>query len=57
MSTLAVWLFVALGLALLGAVFLVVRAGVVLVRKLGSLGTEVQGLQDDLDVAVGSRLE
>lgn len=57
MSALAVWLFVALFVALVLAVVLVVRAGWVLVRKLGGLGREMNALRDDLDENVGSRLK
>ncbi|WP_158564046.1 hypothetical protein [Jiangella anatolica] len=57
MSALAVWLFVLLAIALVGAIALVVRAAWVLIRKLGALGTEMNALQDDLDETVGSRLK
>ncbi|WP_026876160.1 hypothetical protein [Jiangella gansuensis] len=57
MSTLAAWLFVLLGVALLGAIAWVVRAVVVLVRKLGRLNDEFQELHGDLDSAIGSRVE
>lgn len=56
-SALAAWLFVALAVALVLAVVLVVRSAWVLVRKLGALGREMNGLQDDLDETVGSRLK
>ncbi|SDT00068.1 hypothetical protein [Jiangella sp. DSM 45060] len=57
MSALAAWLFVALAVALVLAIVLVVRAGWVLLRKLGTLGREMNALQDDLDETVGSRLK
>lgn len=57
MSALAVWLYVALALALVLAVVLLVRSAWVLVRKLGGLGREMNALQDDLDETVGSRLK
>jgi hypothetical protein len=57
MSALAVWLFVALALGLVLAIVLLVRAAWVLVRKLGTLGREMNALQDDLDETVGSRLK
>ncbi|SEE82688.1 hypothetical protein [Jiangella alba] len=57
MSALAAWLFVALAVAFVLAIVLVVRAGWVLLRKLGTLGREMNALQDDLDETVGSRLK
>lgn len=57
MSALAVWLFVAVAVALVLAVVLVVRAAWTLFRKLGALGREMNALQDDLDETVGSRLK
>ncbi|WP_162605400.1 hypothetical protein [Jiangella ureilytica] len=57
MSALAVWLFVALAVALVLAIVLVVRAAWGLLRKLGTLGREMNALQDDLDETVGSRLK
>ncbi|TDE09496.1 hypothetical protein [Jiangella asiatica] len=57
MSTLAVLLFVLLAVALAGAVAWVVRAVVVLVRKVGRLNDEFAGLHGDLDSAIGSRVE
>ncbi|MBB5789184.1 hypothetical protein [Jiangella mangrovi] len=57
MSALAVWLFVVLALALVLAIVLLVRAAWVLIRKLGTLGREMNALQDDLDETVGSRLK
>jgi flagellar biogenesis protein FliO len=56
-SALAVWLFVALALGLVLAIVLLVRAAWVLVGKLGTLGREMNALQDDLDETVGSRLK
>ncbi|WP_162606085.1 hypothetical protein [Jiangella aurantiaca] len=57
MSALAAWLFVALAVAFVLAIVLVVRAGWVLLRKLGVLGREMNALQDDIDETVGSRLK
>ena len=57
MSALAVWLFVAVAVALVLAIVLVVRAAWKLIRKLGALGREMNALQDDLDETVGSRLK
>jgi hypothetical protein len=57
MSALAVWLFVAVAVALVLAIVLVVRAAWTLLRKLGALGREMNALQDDLDETVGSRLK
>lgn len=54
MSTLAVWLFVALGVLLIVMIVFVVLAGLSTVRKGRRLGHEVQGLQRDVGEAVGS---
>lgn len=57
MSALAVWLFVAIAIALVLALVLLVRAAWGLIRRLGALGREMNALQDDLDETVGSRLK
>lgn len=57
MSVPAVWLFVTLAVTLVLAIVLVVRAAWVLFRKLGTLGREMNALQDDLDETVGSKLK
>ncbi|HEY9408205.1 MAG TPA: hypothetical protein VIP77_01380 [Jiangellaceae bacterium] len=54
MSTLAVWLYVVLGLLLVLMFAFVVLSGMLTVRKGKSLADELGGLQRDLDKAVGS---
>ena len=54
MSTLAVWLFVALGLILVLMLVFVVLSGLMTVRKGQGLANELGGLQRDLDDALGS---
>lgn len=54
MSTLAVWLYVALGLLLVLMFAFVVLSGLMTARKGKSLAAELGALQRDLDQAVGS---
>ena len=54
MSTLAVWMFVGLGVLLVLMIGAVIMAGLVTARKGKALAREVSGLQRDVDEAVGS---
>lgn len=54
MSTPAIWLFVVLGLVFVVMIVVVVRAGRVVSRKARTLSTEMDGLLEELDTAVGS---
>lgn len=54
MSSVALWLFLALGLVLVGVVAFVVLAGLRTLRKGTGLVRELDGLQSDLAHALGS---
>jgi hypothetical protein len=54
MSTLAAWLFIALGVLLLAMIVVVVIAGVGTLRKGNVLRREVRGLSSGLGQVVGS---
>ena len=54
MSSLAIWLFVALGFLFAVAIVVVVAAGVAVVRKTTVLAGEMNDLLRELDTAVGS---
>lgn len=57
MSTIAAWLFALAGLALLGMILLVVLAVRALWRKGQRLAGEIDGLQGEIELVIGSTSE
>lgn len=54
MSTLAVWLFAALGFLFVVTIVVIIAAGLAVVRKAKALAGEMNDLLGELDTAVGS---